>query len=373
MLRKIIVLLSVTLCLFTSIASAQVFENKGYGFSVTIPDKWLIESKETSFAFQNNEKRDRTVGIFFMRPFPSARSTAEDILILLEVAKRFEKGTNATVVEPVKLMNVAGQPAVKATYAITRIDGTQTKAVIAVFWDNDRLCQIICAAKEGEYEDSLPAFKEVLGSFKFNSPTAFEWGSKGLAYQKSKEYDKAIEAFTKARALDPRHTEYVYQLAYTYSEMGKYDQAIQEISKAIELKPKNAFYYNERAYAYIQKKNGQAALEDINKAIELNPKNGHYYAGRGNALALLGKYEDAIPDFEKQIELIGESAEVCFNLGQCYELMGNQGEALKYYKKTTEYVTAPNKAANFLDISSPSKAKVAKRINGDWDSSKEWL
>lgn len=373
MLKKIFILLNVILYLFTSIASAQVFKNKEYGFSVTVPDHWRSESKETSFVFESNEEKDRTIGIFFLPPFLSARSTVEDFFILFEVVQRFEKGTKATVAEPARLIKVAGQPAVQATFAITRMDGTPTKVVTAVFWDNDKLCQIICLAKEEEYGDALPAFKEALNSFKFNSPTAFEWGDKGFAYRKTKEYDKAVEAFAKAKRLDPKHTEYVYQLAYTYAEMGKYDQAIQEITQAIELKPKNAAYYNERAYAYIQKKDGQAALADINRAIELDPKEGHFYAGRGNAQALLGKYEDAIQDFEKQVELNGETAEVSFNLGQCHELLGNREEALKYYNKTAEYLAASPKPANFLDISKASKAKVAKRTSGDWDSAKEWL
>jgi len=363
MLRKILMLLTINLCLFVSIVNAQVFDDKTYGFSVNIPENWRIESKPAQFAFFNNEKKDKVMAIIFFPQYPSSRSLDEDYLILMQFTDRFTKGTHATVVEPAKLDKVAGQPALKTILAISRKDGIETKVVTSAFWYNDKICLIIYSAKQEDYNDSLPIFKEMINSFKFNSMTAHDWDAKGTTYQNNKEYDKAIEAFANANKLDPKHAEYVYQLAYTYSEMGKYDQAIAEITKAIELKPKEAFYYHERAYAYVQKKNGQAALEDENKAIQLDPKTATYYAGRGNAYALIGQYTEAIKDFEKQIELKGESSESCFNLGQCYEFLGNKEEGLKYYKKTKEYSKIPDGV----------KAKVTARINNDWESSKEWI
>lgn len=363
MIRRILLLLTISLCLFVSIGNAQVFEDKGYGFSVNVPETWQVESKATQFAFFNNEKKDKVVGIIFFPQYPGARTLVEDYLILMQFGDTFAKGTHATVAAPAKLDKVAGQPALINTLSITRTDGIKTKALTATFWYNNQICHIISSAKQDEYDKALPIFKEMLNSLKFNQMTAHDWYAKGTASQGNKEYDKAIEAFASANKLDSKHAEYVYQLAYTYSEMGQYDQAVVEISKAIELKPKEAFYYHERAYAYVQKKDGQAALDDANKAIQLGPKNALYYAGRGNAYALLGHYTEAVKDFEKQAELKGESSESCFNLAQCYEFLGNKEEALKYYKKTEADA----------DIPANIKAKINARINNDWASFQEWI
>ncbi|MCM0758843.1 tetratricopeptide repeat protein [Sporomusa sphaeroides DSM 2875] len=363
MIRKVLLLLTISLCLVISSGNAQVFEDKGYGFFVNVPENWQTESQATQFVFFNNEKKDKVVGIIFFPQYPGARTLAEDYVILMQFCDRFAKGTHATVVEPSKLDKVAGQPALINTLSITRMDGIKTKVLTATFWYNNKLCHIISSAKQDEYDKALPIFKEMLNSLKFNPLTAHDWYVIGTSNQKNKEYDTAIEAFASANKLDPKHAEYVYQLAYTYSEMGKYDQAIVEITKAIELKPKEAFYYHERAYAYVQKKDGQAALNDGNKAIQLDPKNALYYAGRGNAYALLGQYTEAIKDFQKQAKLKGESSETCFNLGQCYELLGNKEKALTYYKKTKAY----------SDIPANITAKVSSRINNDWESFKEWI
>lgn len=346
-----------------SIVNAQVFNNQAYNFSINMPENWLSEEKTNQFVFFNNEKKDKVMAIIFFPQYPGARSLVEDYLILMQFTDRFIKGTHATIVEPAKLDKVAGQPALMTTLLVPRKDGIQVKARTATFWYNDRICHIIYSVKQDDYDDSISIFKEMLNSFKFNSLTARDWDTEGSTYQKSKEYDKAIEAFTNANKLDPKHAEYVYQLAYTYSEMGNYDQAIAEITKAIELKPKEAFYYQERVYAYIKKKNGPAALDDANKAIQLDSKTAAYYAGRGNAYALMSQYTDAIKDFEKQIEIEGETPESCFNLGQCYEFLGNNEKALKYYKKAKEYSS----------ISDNEKVKVIARINNDWESFKEWI
>ncbi|CVK19006.1 tetratricopeptide repeat protein [Sporomusa sphaeroides] len=363
MLRKLLLLLTISLCLVAPIGNAQVFEDKKQGFSIDVPEKWKIESQVTQFAFFNNEKKDKVFTIYFFPPYPGARTLVDDYLWLTQFADAMIQGTRATVVEPAKLSKVAGQPAIINTLAVTRRDGTKTRTLLATFWYNNQICHVISAAKKNEYDDALPIFQEMLNSLRFDPPTAYDWGEIGTAKQKNKEYDKAIEAFHNANKLDSKQTQYLADIAYTYSEMGEYDKAIVEITKAIELKPKEAFYYTERLYAYVKKKDGQAALHDANKAIELAPKDAHSYAGRGNAYALLGQYTEAIQDFQQQIELKGKLSESYFNLAQCYELLGNKEEAMRYYKKTKTY----------SDISEHVAAKVNSRINNNWESLKDWI
>src|SRR3990167_1972937 len=74
---------------------------------------------------------------------------------------------------------------------------------------------------------------------------AREWFKKGYNYYINKEYDKAIEAYTNAVALNPNYANAYYNRELAYGRKGQYDMAIEDFNKAIALDPNNAkIYYN---------------------------------------------------------------------------------------------------------------------------------
>ncbi len=98
---------------------------------------------------------------------------------------------------------------------------------------------------------------------------AKEWFEKGLKYDIDKDYDKAIEAFTKAIALK---SDYAY--AYTnrglvYHNKGQYDRAIEDYNKAIVLDPNDAEAYNNRGVTYAVKNDMERAISDYKKACDM--------------------------------------------------------------------------------------------------------
>jgi tetratricopeptide (TPR) repeat protein len=68
--------------------------------------------------------------------------------------------------------------------------------------------------------------------------SARDWFEKGYQYHMNKEYDKAIEAYTSAIALDTNNAVAYHNrgLAYYYDK-GQYDRAIEDYNKAIALDP----------------------------------------------------------------------------------------------------------------------------------------
>lgn len=362
MFRKIFLLTVISLLFIVSTASAQVYEDHNNGYSLEVPENWKI-SKATSNGISIQKDNQGAVVLIFLPRYPSARTQSDNYYILIKGFDMFIHKVSGAVIESVKVDKIANQEAVTAVISYPTKDGNQGRIMFTDFWVNDSICEVVCFSKSGQYEELKPTFVSILNSLKLQSVTAYDWASKGSVYQKNKEYDKAIDAFSNATKMDTKNTEYIYQLAYTYSEEGDYNQAIAEMSKAIELIPREAFYYHERAYAYIKSKDAQKALEDENKAIQINPKKATFYAGRGNAYALMEKYEEALTDFQKCAELKGSPFDSTFNLGQTYDMMGNRDEALKYYKLIVDQT----------DLPAPIKEKVQARINGDWDSYKGWL
>ena len=58
----------------------------------------------------------------------------------------------------------------------------------------------------------------------------------------------------------------------TYNGTGEYDRAIADYSEAIRLNPKDPAAYNNRGNAYSRKGEYDRAIADLNEAIRLDPK-----------------------------------------------------------------------------------------------------
>ncbi|MDR1901551.1 MAG: tetratricopeptide repeat protein, partial [Treponema sp.] len=94
------------------------------------------------------------------------------------------------------------------------------------------------------------------------------------------QYDKAIEALTKAYELDPNHGSTVKYLAYSYSRdiLGKSSYSDSEstnamdwIEKALSISDDDADLYLFRARLYGNAEDFDKAIADYNKALELAP------------------------------------------------------------------------------------------------------
>lgn len=357
---------NVWLC--TPVAKAQVVENTKVGVSLVAPDSWKViyghgEGNGTLlFRVFDNEKSGRII-VSAMPPFPIAVSNADYGVILQMFIKQFYSKCPDAKVEVSKKDTIANQDAYMAVFSYPRKDGGRDVMLKAAFWVNDTMLDISAVSKEEDSEQEMKTFLEMVKSIKLNQMTGLEWAKQGYTYKQSGNYEKAREAFSMASKVQAKNYDNYYELAYASAEVSDYAQAVNAISKAIELKPKMAFYYFERSYSYYKLKNAEAALADANQALQLDPKKGIFYSCRGNAYALLNKYPEAIADFNKCLELNGDPEFTRFNLGQAYELAGDKEKALYNYKI----------ASGISKLMEQHKTKVQARINGDWDSYKEWI
>ncbi|WP_346354085.1 tetratricopeptide repeat protein [Azotosporobacter soli] len=353
-----LVMFLAVLFLFGTTVEARSVEDKNAGYSIEVPDAWQVSEKDGRIKVSKATYESVMVAVY--PPFPLSRTNEENDFIIKEINRmlmdRFPKAT----VDFVKKDKIANQPALFSSFSSTLKDGTTVKILRISFWLNQSPAEIFCMTKNDQLDEEM---KGIAYSLKLKAPTTAEWQEKGYQAKENKNYTEAISAFTKATELDAKNATSFYEIAYASAELKNYPQAIAAISKAIELKPKKAFYYNERAYSYIASNEAKAAMADANKAIQLQPEVATSYSARGNAYAKLKQYDEAIGDFEKVKALRGDMVEANFNLAQLFELKGNQAEALVLYQKVAQESKLPEAI----------KEKVNDRVNGNWDSYKEWI
>ena len=144
-------------------------------------------------------------------------------------------------------------------------------------------------------------------------------------------FNKAIEAYSHAIALNLHHAFVYYNRGVAYSNKGKLDAAIGDYNTAIKLNPDHAKAHNNRGLAYYDKGNVNLALKDYNKAIKLDPNHTSAYINRGNIYHKTDEFNSAITDYNEAIKLDPTDADTYYNRGNVYNDNGETDLAIKDY------------------------------------------
>jgi len=209
-------------------------------------------------------------------------------------------------------------------------------------------------------------------------PAPLAYYNRGLGYMRAGQYDRALQDYHAAIALDPRYVNAYTNRGLTYKRTGQLDLALADYNRAIDLDPGYAVPYNSRGVLFAETgRFGQAmsdftraislrpdyanaymnrgitlrdagrtdeALGDFNAAIRIDQNSAEAYNGKGTALTAAGRYDLALKDYARAIQLEPSSPMVYGNRGETYERMGLADEAL------TDYNTALSLDANLAKI-----------------------
>ncbi|PYT24382.1 MAG: hypothetical protein DMG57_28775 [Acidobacteria bacterium] len=154
---------------------------------------------------------------------------------------------------------------------------------------------------------------------------AFNQGMQALA---AKQYDAAIESFTKAGAMDPKQNVVWAQLAESYTQAALLKagpdrdalmaKGLEAYTKALEIKPDDAAYHNNYALALAKAKKFPESQAELAKAAQLDPPNaGRYFFNLGAVLVNTGQNDAACEAFKKAIDTDANYADAQYQFGMC--------------------------------------------------------
>ena len=157
----------------------------------------------------------------------------------------------------------------------------------------------------------------------------------GKIYRELGEYEKAIEAFQNAIALDMEHEHAYNNLGLVYMDTRLFVLAIEMFQVALELSPENPAFSNNLGYAYNMTDQFEEALAAYRSAIEADPTFVDAYYNLADAYLNRDMYPEAIQYYASALEIDKGSAEadVYFNIGLAYEKSGQFLPAIQSYEK----------------------------------------
>ena len=200
--------------------------------------------------------------------------------------------------------------------------------------------------------------------------TAGDFLSRGNKYMDDDDYDRAIDDFNHALALDPRNDmalagrgmSEVWQKksglaiqdlnsAYDINpknavvfrgrgllalESEHYRDAVAALSRSLELDSQSALAYGKRAEAYFHLGDNQQALDDIEQALHLSPTWSVMFSLRAQVLQVQGKPDQAMLELAKAAAAASDDAEMLLWIGSIYESMHSYEAAMRMFDRAVE-------------------------------------
>lgn len=190
----------------------------------------------------------------------------------------FDVGKEKALAEEARQKQIDANPELKKQQEQQEKEAKQFTGLKQLFTQGTTLMN------EQKYTEAAQAFEKALPLAKEkNVPIVL--AKLAESYQKSHQYPKAVENYTKAIEARPDDATLHNNLGNVYAEMGKIPEAAAEFKKAAEMDPSQAsrYYFNYGAVMYNQGKMDEAA-EAFKKAAEIDTNYADAYFMQGRAL-----------------------------------------------------------------------------------------
>jgi len=152
--------------------------------------------------------------------------------------------------------------------------------------------------------------------------------------ERQNNYNKAITDFTEAIRLDPKSALAYRERGVTFADKGDQTSALADLDNSIQLAPLNATAYNNRGNIYRNRKEYDKAIENYDQAIKLDPNYARAYMNRGGTYRDKGDINRAIEDHTKAVKLAPDDAITYNERAGDYKKTGNYEKAISDYTQS---------------------------------------
>ena len=191
------------------------------------------------------------------------------------------------------------------------------------------------------WDDAIQDFTKAVDR-DFYHPYALRY--RGRAHLAKGDFNAALQDLRNARIRRPGDVRILNDLGIAYYSKGKYREAVEVYTEAIGIDPYNVHLYINRGIMYRDseyppRKNSKKiadALKDFEHAIELYPDYSSSYHQRGITHTLTGDFEDAVADYTKAIELNPRNADYYNNRGIACMSLNALEDGIKDFSRAIE-------------------------------------
>jgi tetratricopeptide (TPR) repeat protein len=204
--------------------------------------------------------------------------------------------------------------------------------------------------------ETAETFYEEVRSLKV-SLAAVEYGL-GRSAAEHRDFQRAVEHFKKALAMQPGASVVHYHLGQAYRQLGRVDEARNHLAQSGQVRVAmpdplmqelatlmiGASPYLTRGNAALREGRFAAGAAEYRRAVETDPRNLRARQSLGSVLVRLGDQEGALEQFEAAVSLAPENARAQSDLGVLLADQGDTERAIHHLRLAVELEPALEKA-----------------------------
>lgn len=160
----------------------------------------------------------------------------------------------------------------------------------------------------------------------------------GHVYMVRKEYTNAIESFQKALTFDSTDMYSYFELGSAFERTKKYSEAAEAFGRVLAAKPDEPATCNYLGYMWAERgENLDSAKILISKALKEDPGNGAYLDSYAWVHFQMGDIDSALFYIEKAVKIVGDDPVVYIHLGEIYLKKKEYAKAIAAFRKCLEF------------------------------------
>lgn len=180
----------------------------------------------------------------------------------------------------------------------------------------------------GRNEESIRLHQRIIDEFPYNE---LAWFNLAASYQGLKLYEKAIDAYQYAIAIEEKF-DYAYRnMGDAYIRLRKYKEAIEALQRVTELAKPEEVIYEAIGHCYDKLKNFAQARFYYRKASHLNPENSKLYYKIACTYFNEQRWENCIKQLENAMKIHRLQPEYNLLMGECKVEIGSIKDAIQFF------------------------------------------
>ncbi len=180
----------------------------------------------------------------------------------------------------------------------------------------------------GRNEESIHLHQQIIEDFPYSE---LAWFNMAAAYQGLKLYEKSIDAYKYAVAIDEKF-DYAYRnMGDAYLRLRKYKEAIEVLERVLELSRPEDVIYEAIGHCYHRMGNFAQARFNYKKAVHLNPDDSKLHYKIAVTYMLEEQWQPAIKQLDNAMRIHRSITEYNLAMGECRMHLGQFKEAIQYF------------------------------------------
>lgn len=194
----------------------------------------------------------------------------------------------------------------------------------------------------GRNEEGIQLHRRILDEHPYNE---LAWFNLGAAYQGLKLYEKAIDAYQYAIAIEEKFD-------YAYRNMGdalirlrRYKEALEALERVTELTKPEDVIFEAMGYCYERLRQPAQARSQYRKAVHLRPEDSRLHYKIASTYHAEGQWEKAIRQIDSALKLFPGQPDYNRLAGECHARLGQWQQAIDHLALVVR--TRPKTAASW--------------------------